>query len=168
MIVLIILGFYLEKLVGKGRFLVIYIVSGITAALYDGVVRILFNVPLSIPLIGASGAIMGMAAFLAIIRPHEKVPAFLIAGTLFQFILFIFPIIMMLDAFHQILIIIFMISMTIVIMTRSIPLILFVLIQIISIIWSFFYTFSPSISYLGHFGGMVAGLLLVFLLPKKD
>ena len=166
MVVLIILGYYLEALVGKARFLSVYLISGIVTIVFDVASRILFNTSLSVPLVGASGAIMGIAAFLAVVRPNEKVPGFLIAAILFQFILVILPVVMAVDVLNQVLITVFIISAMVMLMIRSIPLILFVLIQAISMLWSLFYIPSPSISYLGHFGGLFTGLLLVFIIPR--
>lgn len=166
--VIIILGSYLETLIGRNKFLTVYIVSGGVAAIYDGAIRNFFNVSYSAPLVGASGAILGVATFLATIKPYENIPGVFIIGSLLQFIFFIFPVMNVLDIINQTLITVFIILMIVLFAIRSIPVLFFILIQIISIIWSFLYVVSTSVSYLGHFGGMMAGFLLIFFLPKKD
>ncbi|MBU2523171.1 MAG: rhomboid family intramembrane serine protease [Nanoarchaeota archaeon] len=70
MISLMFLGSFLEKIVGKKRFLWIYFISGIMGSVF----YILFSNP-NIPAVGASGAIFGIAGMLAVLTP--KMPVYI-------------------------------------------------------------------------------------------
>jgi membrane associated rhomboid family serine protease len=62
---LIICGFAVEAAIGHWRFLLFYLISGIAG----GLLHALFNSKMSMPLVGASGAISGtMAMYLALFR----------------------------------------------------------------------------------------------------
>ncbi|WNY27504.1 rhomboid family intramembrane serine protease [Methanolapillus ohkumae] len=69
MITLFFFGTYLEKIIGKGPFVATYIFSGIVAAI--GFTY--FEAGSGIGLVGASGAIMGILAAIAIINPNLQV-----------------------------------------------------------------------------------------------
>ncbi|MFO8019444.1 MAG: rhomboid family intramembrane serine protease [Promethearchaeia archaeon] len=60
-----------EKALGHGLFLLIYLVSGISAALLHGVIAVLGNQP-NVPTLGASGAIFGIIAVYGILFPNNK------------------------------------------------------------------------------------------------
>ena len=67
------IGSFLERLIGKKRFLGIYFASGIMASLFF----VLFSLftGQNIPAVGASGAIFGLAGVLTILTP--KIPVFI-------------------------------------------------------------------------------------------
>lgn len=89
------IGNFVEKLIGKKRFFVFYLLSGIFASLFWVIVSgyFTFNVPLLIkvfghpatPGVGASGAIFGLIGILAVLTPRTRV--YLIAGPMIAFIL---------------------------------------------------------------------------------
>jgi membrane associated rhomboid family serine protease len=85
MLSLMFLGSFLEKLIGKKRFLLIYFVSGIVASIFFVVLAgffgstslgaSIFGSPDALA-VGASGAIFGLAATLMILTPKVKVYIF--------------------------------------------------------------------------------------------
>jgi len=87
-------GSFVEKLVGKKRFLIFYLASGIFAGLFFVVLSGLFGSSLigakifgipSILGVGASGALFGLVGILAVLTPKTKV--YLIVGPLIAIIL---------------------------------------------------------------------------------
>ncbi len=69
MLYLWIFGNNVEDSMGHGRFIVFYLLSGISAAL----VQALFNPLSEIPMIGASGAISGILGAYLLLYPHARV-----------------------------------------------------------------------------------------------
>lgn len=89
MISLFFLGNLSEKILGKKRFLILYLVSGVFAGLFYVTLSYLFgNTELgarivggySIPAIGASGAIFGLVGVLAVLIPKNRI--YLVVGPL--------------------------------------------------------------------------------------
>ena len=76
MVSLYFIGNFLEKLIGKKKFILIYLVSGIVASLFF--VFLASSTQLEIPAVGASGAIFGVAGVLALIAPRVPVYIFFI------------------------------------------------------------------------------------------
>jgi uncharacterized protein len=82
MISLIFVGSFLEKLIGKKRFILIYLISGIVASLFFVFLSLgfgssdlgarIFGSP-NVLAIGASGAIFGLAGVLMVLTPKVKV-----------------------------------------------------------------------------------------------
>jgi len=73
MISLYFVGTFLERLIGKKKFILIYFVSGIVASLFF--VFLASQSQLNIPAVGASGAIFGIAGVLMLLTP--RVPTYL-------------------------------------------------------------------------------------------
>ncbi|MFH1365259.1 MAG: rhomboid family intramembrane serine protease [archaeon] len=71
------IGTFLEKLIGKKRFLWTYIIAGVVGGLFFVFASSIFG-DLNIPAVGASGAIFGLLGVLAVLVPHSKI--YLIAG----------------------------------------------------------------------------------------
>lgn len=71
MLSLLFLGSFLERLIGKKRFLWIYFISGIIGAIFY-VLLSFFGNP-DVPAVGASGAIFGIAGMLAVLTPKMPV-----------------------------------------------------------------------------------------------
>ncbi|MCS7134757.1 MAG: rhomboid family intramembrane serine protease [Candidatus Pacearchaeota archaeon] len=65
------LGTFLERLIGKKRFIFIYLLSGIIASLFF--VFLASKNQLEIPAVGASGAIFGIAGVLTLLTPRAPV-----------------------------------------------------------------------------------------------
>lgn len=87
------IGRFVEKLIGKRRFFVFYLVSGILAGLFFasvsafwgyGFLERIFGSP-NISGVGASGAIFGLVGLIAVLTPKNKV--YLIMGPIFAIIL---------------------------------------------------------------------------------
>jgi membrane associated rhomboid family serine protease len=78
MMSLFFLGGLLERIIGRKRFLFVYMASGIIAALFFVLIAYLFNLDMSIPAVGASGAIFGVAGMLAVLTPKMPVYIFFI------------------------------------------------------------------------------------------
>jgi membrane associated rhomboid family serine protease len=73
------IGNFLEKIIGRKRFFWVYILSGLLGGIfYIGASFIFGN--LSVPAVGASGAIFGLLGVLAVLVPRSKI--YLIVGPL--------------------------------------------------------------------------------------
>lgn len=79
MLVLVLLGLPFEERVGRARFLVIYLLSAVVAVLLHSV-WIVETDPagLTVPLVGASGAVFGILGAFATMYPRDQVPLFLL------------------------------------------------------------------------------------------
>lgn len=74
MLVLFFFGPHLEKWIGKFNFLVVYFLSGIIAAI--GYYLTVSDI--NIPVVGASGAILGVFAAIAVLEPNMKIYVYFI------------------------------------------------------------------------------------------
>jgi len=74
MMTLYFFGPYLEKLIGKKSFVIMYLVSGVVAAIGF----ILFEGNINVGLVGASGAVSGVLGAVAILNPNLKVYVYFI------------------------------------------------------------------------------------------
>ena len=77
MLSLFFIGNFLEKLIGRKRFFLLYLISGITAGLLFVIVG-LFGFNIDVSAVGASGALFGIAGLLAVITPRLPVMVFFI------------------------------------------------------------------------------------------
>lgn len=75
MISLIFIGGFLEKIIGKRRFLSFYLFAGIFAGLFFVLTSYIFNVDMNAYAVGASGAIFGIAGLIAVLTP--KLPVYI-------------------------------------------------------------------------------------------
>jgi len=73
MISLIFLGSFLERIIGKKRFIFIYFVSGIIASIAFILFSLLIKSEFNAYAVGASGAIFGIAGTIMILTPRLKV-----------------------------------------------------------------------------------------------
>ena len=73
------IGGFLEKIIGKVRFLKVYFLAGLVGGLFYVAGAWLFG-GLDVPAVGASGAIFGLLGVLAVLVPYSKV--YLVAGPL--------------------------------------------------------------------------------------
>jgi len=88
------IGNFLEKIIGRKKYLWFYLFAGIFAGIFFAILSFLFGttalgakifVNPNIPSLGASGAIFGIAGLLAVLTPKMKV--YLIAGPILAIIL---------------------------------------------------------------------------------
>jgi len=78
MITLMFLGNFVEKLIGKKRFLRLYFGGGLVAGLFFVISAILVPGNLNIPALGASGAIFALGGLLAVLTPRLPVLVFFV------------------------------------------------------------------------------------------
>lgn len=88
MLFLYLLGCMVEKRLGKARFLLFYLASGVLAGLIYVASASSFGVPGNIPAVGASGAIFGVLAGGVLYKPLARMPIILIP-VIGQVVLFI-------------------------------------------------------------------------------
>ncbi|MEA3248206.1 MAG: rhomboid family intramembrane serine protease [Nanoarchaeota archaeon] len=72
------IGSFVEKLIGKKRFLWLYFASGIFAGLFFVLIALATGIDLNVYAVGASGAIFGLGGLLAILTPKLPVLVFFI------------------------------------------------------------------------------------------
>lgn len=78
MISLMFIGNFVEKLIGKKRFLWLYLISGLFAGILFVGVSMITNTDLNVYAVGASGAIFGLGGLLAILTPRLPVLVFFV------------------------------------------------------------------------------------------
>ncbi len=76
MVSLFFIGSFVERLIGKVRFLIFYLISGIFAGLFFVLLAFLFKSDMSVYAVGASGAIFALGGLLAVLTPKLKVYVF--------------------------------------------------------------------------------------------
>jgi membrane associated rhomboid family serine protease len=174
-IILFIIGLAIEEMLGKLEFFLIYLSSGVTAAVFDMFWRVLLNIPFNIPMIGSSGAIFGLIGIAAIIKPLEKIPIGLVLAsfvpifTLFgssadfstpepMAIFFIAPMAIILGVVFMLLVF--------PLFPRYLPMAVAIILYLSGWIISIMLRVPYSTSFLGNVGGIVGGLLTFFLFPE--
>ena len=78
MISLMFIGGFVEKLIGKKRFISLYFVSGFFAAIFFILFQVITGANLDISAVGASGAIFGLAGLLLILTPRLPILLFFV------------------------------------------------------------------------------------------
>jgi membrane associated rhomboid family serine protease len=78
MISLMFIGGFVEKLIGKKRFLAFYFASGLLAGFLFVLVAFLTGTDLNVYAVGASGAIFGLGGLLAVLTPRLPVLVFFV------------------------------------------------------------------------------------------
>jgi membrane associated rhomboid family serine protease len=170
LIVLMIVGFVLEKSIGKVPFLSIYISSGCIAATFDIINRLLLRISMEAPFVGASGSIFGLVAMASLTRPMEKVPTFLILLTflpLFQILIGI-PLTIFTAQASRVALLFFVpfFIFVFLFLPGRLPMFFAAIFFIIS--WIVFLILNlTSASHIGHLGGFLGGLIGMFLFPKE-
>ncbi len=78
MLSLLFIGSFVERLIGKKRFLIFYFASGISAGLFFFLISFLTGSNLDVYAVGASGAIFGLGGLLMVLTPRLPVLVFFI------------------------------------------------------------------------------------------
>ena len=78
MISLMFIGNFVEKLIGKKRFIWLYFIGGLSAGLFFVLVALASNTDLNVYAVGASGAIFALGGLLAVLTPRLPVLVFFI------------------------------------------------------------------------------------------
>jgi len=78
MLSLLFIGSFVERLIGKKRFLIFYFASGISAGLFFVLISFLTGSNLDVYAVGASGAIFGLGGLLMVLTPRLPVLVFFI------------------------------------------------------------------------------------------
>ncbi|MBI4116846.1 rhomboid family intramembrane serine protease [Candidatus Pacearchaeota archaeon] len=170
------IGNFLERIIGKKRFFLIYLISGIVGGIFFVFSGMIFNS--NIPGVGASGAIFGLIGILAVLVPHSRI--YLIAGPLILLLLqfiaspFIpasfsaaFGIIINITIFVMIFAMLsFNPSMRKLAVPIQLPMWLLPIIAIVPLVIIGFFVDLP-IGNSAHIGGLLVGLLYGIYLRKK-
>jgi membrane associated rhomboid family serine protease len=78
MLSLMFIGSFVERLLGKKRFLKFYFISGIIAGLLFVLVALITGTDMNVYAVGASGAIFGLGGLLAVLTPRLPVLVFFV------------------------------------------------------------------------------------------
>ena len=78
MISLMFIGNFVEKLIGKKRFINLYFIGGLFASLFFVLIALLTGIDLNVYAVGASGAIFALGGLLAVLTPRLPVLVFFI------------------------------------------------------------------------------------------
>jgi uncharacterized protein len=78
MISLMFIGSFVEKLIGKKRFLTFYFIAGLSAGILFVLISFITGADINVFAVGASGAIFGLGGLLAVLTPRLPVLVFLI------------------------------------------------------------------------------------------
>ncbi len=170
------IGNFLERIIGKKRFLAVYFISGILGGIFFVLSGMIFNDNVSG--VGASGAIFGLIGILAVLVPHSRI--YLIAGPLILLLLqfiaspFIpaslsaaFGIIINITIFIMIFAMLsFNPSMRKLAVPIQLPMWLLPIIAIVPLVIIGFFVDLP-IGNSAHIGGLLIGLLYGIYLRKK-
>lgn len=78
MVSLAFIGGFVERLIGKRRFLWLYLGSGLFAGLFFVLISYLTGVDVNVYAVGASGAIFGLGGILAVLTPRLPVLVFFV------------------------------------------------------------------------------------------
>lgn len=187
MISLFFVGTFVERIIGKKRFLWFYLISGIFAGIFLSVLSGLFGFGIGAKIfgnpslmgVGASGAIFGLIGLLAVLIPKKKI--YLIIGPLIAIIIqstadTLFPgnsLILVVDSLLEIYVLVSIFTMfspNPKIRLTSLPIELsFWLLPIVSIVPLIIVGFFVDlpIGNMAHVGGLIAGLIYGFFLRRR-
>jgi membrane associated rhomboid family serine protease len=139
---------------------------------FDTFSRGIFSISASMPFVGASGAIFGLAGVAMLVKPYEKLPSALV-------VLFIVPLIMLAvnsptiikNPFVMILMLMLAGLLTVVVLFEipSLPTIaVFFYYTVFTLLFMFIEGFADNVSYIGHLGGLFGGVVSFFLFCRKS
>ena len=188
MISLFFIGLFVERLIGKKRFLIFYFAAGIFAGLFYAFMSFFFGNSVlgakifgspAISAMGASGAIFGLLGLLAVLTPYNRI--YLIAGPLIAIVVqsifsVIFPNSSIISGLNILITFYFIFSIFAIFsfnprmrklaVPLEMPLWILPIIAIIPLVIVGLF-FQLPIGNSAHFGGLLAGLLYGFYLRKK-
>lgn len=78
MVSLFFVGNFVERLIGKKRLVIFYLLSGLVASIFFVLLSLIFKSEYNIYAVGASGAIFALASLLMVLTPRLKVLVFFI------------------------------------------------------------------------------------------
>lgn len=178
-------GLAVEETLGKWVYLSIYFVSGYTAVIFDILGRFIsafFDITnhactlqflqcvnLGGPFIGASGAIFGVMAVGALIKPLEKVPTILVVLAFIPIAQLYFQFQAHFDYFTSIFLSAFVaiVAMSIFFISPgTVPMTVAMLAFLFSWIFVILFDTSGNVSNVGHLGGVLGGLVSYFVFSK--
>lgn len=170
MAVLIIAGLAIEQSMGKFVFLSIYLSSGNLAVIFDIIGRLLLGISFNLPFVGGSGAIFGLIAVAALVKPLEKIPTILMLLTFASFIS-LFTAVPTLPSPIFLLIIGIMVAMALIFilpfLPAYLPLSLALALFMLNWMGTFLIKLPTPVSNIGHLGGVIGGLLAFAIFAKK-
>ena len=169
-------GIFLERIIGKRRFFLVYITAGILGGVFFVLSGLIFKT--NLPGVGSSGAIFGLLGVLAVLVPFSRI--YLILGPLIVMILQVVfagvvseSYIPIFNSIMNILIFIMIFAMFSfntnfrkIALPVELPMWLLPIIAIIPLTILSFFIFLP-IGNSAHFGGLVVGLIYGFYLRNK-
>lgn len=166
------IGNFLEKIIGRIRFIWVYLISGLIGGLFFVVSGLIFSN--NLPGIGASGAIFGLLGVLAVLVPHSRI--YLIVGPLivlvfiailgpyFSWIYFVGNILILIMIFS---LLSFNSSLRKLSVPVELPMWILPVVAIVPLVIIGFFIVALPIGNSAHIGGLVVGLFYGFYLRKK-
>ncbi len=168
MTLLLVAGLLVEKSIGRLYFLLTYLFSGFVSAIFDGFGRVLLDFSIYSPLIGASGAVLGVLTLTALLKPFERIPSLFLVIPLF-FLLLKFTILLAKSGMLILLAFLILISSIMGVFAsfifsskHSVPLIF---LPVYYLLFSLCMTFIKiqTFSSFGHIGGILGGFFCFLL-----
>ena len=168
----VIAGIAIEDTLGSWVFLAVYFSSGNIAVLFDILGRFLSGISFSSPFVGASGAIFGVLAVAAFLKPMEKIPtifAILALLPLIEWTISSFPG-LGLSQLTSILVLGFaamVLIMSLTFIPANVPVFMTLILFLFSWMVLIVLRLPTTVSNVGHLGGVVGGIASFFIFAKR-
>lgn len=169
LIFLVVGGLAVEEVLGKAVFLSVYVASANIAVVFDIVGRLISKVSFSSPFIGASGAIFGVLAIAALIKPEEKAPKFLIVPVLLAIYLILYykNLAVPFMSWSYLDVLMMSLSFSLTLLPFFLPINMVTLVFIAYWMVAVFLNLAPGVSNVGHLGGVLGGIAAFFIFAKS-